>query len=395
MKFFVKSVLCLLTLSSLFAVDVFACTTFCLKRGGEVLFGKNYDWMIGDGLIFVNRRGVAKTAMSGGTNSAGWTSRYGSITFNQYGRENPSGGMNEAGLVVELMWLDETSYPAADLRPTVDTLEWIQYQLDNFASVDEVVKANEYLRISSFVKLHYLVSDRNGNSSSIEFLNGKLVAHAGDKMPVSALANDTYEKSWAYAKTIESFGGARKLPQSSSSLDRFTRAALKVREFEKEPATKNPVDYAFAVLDDVAQKGSTQWSIVYDQKAAIIYFRTMASREIKIIDAKAFDYSCGSAVKILDVNTNKGGDVRLSFVDYTPKANRDLIERSFNGTEFLRQVPASARDEFAGHVENFVCAGGTAVKKPSRETQAQVEPLFVIFPLYYVFVKAQSLFEGN
>ena len=238
MKFLVRIALSLLILSSLFAAEALACTTFCLKRNGEVLFGKNYDWMIGDGLIFVNKRGVRKTAMSG-TNSAKWTSRYGSVTFNQYGRENPSGGMNEAGLVVELMWLDDTTYPAADLRPTVDTLEWIQYQLDNFASVEEVIKANEYVRIASPVKLHYLVNDKNGNSASIEFLNGKLIAHTGDKMPVSALANDTYEKSWAYAKTIESFGGSQKAPQTASSLDRFTRAALKVKEFEKGNGKKS------------------------------------------------------------------------------------------------------------------------------------------------------------
>ncbi|HEX8368134.1 MAG TPA: hypothetical protein VF604_06305 [Pyrinomonadaceae bacterium] len=64
-------------------------------------------------------------------------------------------------------------------------------------------------------------------------------------------------------------------------------------------------------------------------------------------------------------------------------------------TEFLRQVPAAARDVFAGYAESFACVNGTAVKKPSRETQAQIQPLFVIFPLYYFFVKAQSLFEGN
>ena len=32
---------------------------------------------------------------------ASWVSKYGSVTFNQYGRELPTGGMNEAGLVVE------------------------------------------------------------------------------------------------------------------------------------------------------------------------------------------------------------------------------------------------------------------------------------------------------
>ncbi|HEX9961372.1 MAG TPA: linear amide C-N hydrolase, partial [Pyrinomonadaceae bacterium] len=268
------------------------------------------------------------------------------------------------------------------------------YQLDNFATVDEVIRANENVRISSLVKLHYLVNDKNGNSASIEFLDGKLVAHAGEKMPVPALANDTYEKSWAYAKTVQPFGGAKKLPQTAGSLDRFTRAAVKVKEFEKE-AAKNPVEYAFAVLDDVAQKGYTQWSIVYDQKASKIYFRTLASREIKSIDARVFDYSCGGTTKILDVNTTKGGDLTDAFADYTPKANRDLIERSFNGTEFLRRIPAASRDEFARYTDGFTCAAGTAVKKPSKETQAQSEAFFLLFPLSYVLPKVQSLFAGN
>lgn len=33
----------------------------------------------------------------------GWTSRYASVTFNQWGREFPMDGMNEAGLVVALV----------------------------------------------------------------------------------------------------------------------------------------------------------------------------------------------------------------------------------------------------------------------------------------------------
>ena len=133
----IVSVLALLCLS---LSQTFACTTFCLKKNGEVLFGKNYDWMIGDGLVFVNKRGVAKVSNEGNlTNPAKWVSKYGSVTFSQYGRENPSGGMNEAGLVIELMWLDETQYPKVDARPTVGTLEWIQYQLDSSATVEEVI----------------------------------------------------------------------------------------------------------------------------------------------------------------------------------------------------------------------------------------------------------------
>ena len=59
--------------------------------------------------------------------SIAWTSKYGSATFNQYGREFPMGGMNEAGLVVESMMLFETEYPLPDTRSGIDPTQWIQY----------------------------------------------------------------------------------------------------------------------------------------------------------------------------------------------------------------------------------------------------------------------------
>src|SRR5688500_14269965 len=110
-----KTIFAIAIIFSISTVSVFSCTTFCLKNNGYGLFGKNYDWMIGDGLVFVNKRGVAKmSADDSETHRAKWTSKHGSVTFNQYGWESPSGGMNEAGLVIELMWLDDTEWPAKD-----------------------------------------------------------------------------------------------------------------------------------------------------------------------------------------------------------------------------------------------------------------------------------------
>src|SRR5688500_6118733 len=104
-----------------------ACTTFCLRAGDRVLFGRNYDFEIGDGRVMVNASRLEKKgALDGGPS---WRSRFGSVTFNQFGRGYPMGGINEAGVVVELMWLNDTQYPAADARPPVSVLEWIQYQL--------------------------------------------------------------------------------------------------------------------------------------------------------------------------------------------------------------------------------------------------------------------------
>ncbi|MGD1045060.1 MAG: hypothetical protein ABR936_07005 [Bacteroidota bacterium] len=82
--------------------QTFGCTTFCLRDSINIVFGKNQDHIIGYGYLMINKRNVKKTAFFPYDDiSAGWISKYGSITFNQYGKENPIGGMNEAGLVVE------------------------------------------------------------------------------------------------------------------------------------------------------------------------------------------------------------------------------------------------------------------------------------------------------
>lgn len=91
------------------------------------MFGRNYDWPVEVGLVLVNKRDMHKTALLiNGGQAAKWTARYGSLTFNQFGRDLPNGGINEAGLVIEVLWLNDTGYAAADARPALNALAWIQ-----------------------------------------------------------------------------------------------------------------------------------------------------------------------------------------------------------------------------------------------------------------------------
>jgi len=55
-----------------------ACTTSLLQHGDEVVVAKSYDFPVGDGLIIVNPRGVAKHAMGGGAYGSplSWVSRF-------------------------------------------------------------------------------------------------------------------------------------------------------------------------------------------------------------------------------------------------------------------------------------------------------------------------------
>ncbi len=334
------------------AVDpgVPACTTFSLRTDEKVVFGRNYDFEIGDGLVLANRRGTERQGHE--DPGARWTARFGSLTFNQFGRDFPMGGMNEAGLVVELMWLDGTRYPAPDGRPALGVLEWIQFQLDTARTVEDVLASDARVRIHGSTPLHYLVSDAAGAAATIEFLGGRLVAHTGDRLPVVALTNDTYDDCLRYlrSRSPEQQGSPA---FAAGSLERFATAATLLAA--GAPATGSPVDRAFAVLSRVAQRSSTRWSIVYDQTGRTVHFRTDRNEARRTIRLDALDLSCASPVRMLDVHSGVSGDVSTRLEPYTPEANRDLVRRSYRGTSFLRDTPDAALDTVARHPDTSRC----------------------------------------
>lgn len=332
------------------------CTTFCLGDSGELVFGRNYDWTIAEGLVMVNKRNVAKTALTMDDHPARWTSKYGSVTFNQYGRELPMGGMNEAGLVVEVMWLDETEYPEPDSRPAIDNLQWVQYQLDNFDTVEEVIGSDSLVRIMSGggATIHYLVSDRTGKCASIEFIGGRLVYHTGERMEVKTLTNDTYAASTEFLKEHEEFGGKLPIPEGPGSLERFVRTSSMVKNYDPK-ASRSVVDYAFHILADVSQGEWTKWSIVYDMENLDVYFRTFGNQEIRYVDIDSLDFSCTAEVKVLDMNADLSGNIITDFTDYTRRINRELVGDVFKNTEFLKDTPEEVLDAISEYPESTVC----------------------------------------
>lgn len=290
-----------------------------------MVFGRNYDWVTGNGMVCTNQRGLSKTSdktKDGETIS--WVSQYGSITFNQYGKEFPTGGMNEKGLVVELMWLDGTIYPpAADKRPAIEVLQWIQYQLDNCSTIEEVIATDKKLRISSNdVPLHYLVADAKANAATIEFLNGKMVVHKGNDLPFPVLTNDTYERSIAARETGK--------VNADNSLERFTKACNMVQQYQNNSFAKSPVDYSFDILGKVKQGDYTKWSIVYDISNKKIFFKTSGYSLIKNVSFSAFDFNCMSISKAWDMNQVAEGDVAKIFGDFSLDLNSRMVNRSFD-----------------------------------------------------------------
>lgn len=349
--------LLLLTLLSIMplADGTLACSTFVLQHGGLQAFGRNYDWSLDDALLIVNKRGCRKESVTRPEENgekAAWTAKYGSLTFNQYGRELPTGGMNEAGLVVETMALSAARYPEPDHRPYIGAaLQWRQYLLDVCTTVADVLAADRDIRISNNVKglgMHVLVLDKTGDCAAIEFLNGRMAVHRGDDLPVAVLTNDTYTRSLQCLRedrppAFDAYG----------SITRFITAAKMVQRCRAN-STDEMVAFAFDTLAAVAS-GRTQWRIVYDNQAMRIYYRTRANFRLRHVDVLKFDFSTATPVKILDVNAGLSDDVTGQFLNYTYDANRDLIGRAFRKTSFLTGTPDERLDAIARFPERFGC----------------------------------------
>lgn len=306
-----------------------SCTTFFLDSSDYSVFGRNLDWINDEGLVVVNKRRVTKKAY---LNALTWTSKYGSVTFSDSGRDFPLGGMNETGLVVESMALDQTKLPFADAREQITSLQWIQYQLDNSSSLEEVLSSDSKIRIQHIPignQLHYFVCDRSKTCAVIEFIDNKMVYYKGIHLPVKALTNSTY------AESINRWGRNQiPKPDKSRSVERFIRAANMIHAFDQISDT-SPIAYAFNILNSVSQPQYTQWSIVYDITNLSIHFRTFSNLKISHFSLRAFDFSCKTPVKIININHNLSGDIAKKFVDYTYQVNRQVLESAFHNV--LRQ----------------------------------------------------------
>lgn len=360
-----KNIINLITISVLvftFAVsqNASACSTFVLNNGGKLLFGRNYDFFTGTGAVIVNPRNIAKTALVyPGENPASWTAKYGSITFNQVGREFPMGGMNEAGLVVEIMWLNDAEYPAPDSRPAVMELQWIQYILDTSATIEDVRINNNLVRIIPMgSKLHFTILDASGKAAVVEFIGGKTLFYSGDDLPVAALTNIPYSKCIDAMKDFQGFGGSKAIGTTIYDPDRFVTLADSIKQHDEKG---NPIDNAFAILDRVhcdIQENPTQWRIVYDNKKLEIHFLTFDNPKRRTLRFQDFSFGCSGKAKIADINSAESGNTNNPFIDYSMAVNNDLVRKTFaiyKQAGFQKDIPEMYLVGLAVYPESLIC----------------------------------------
>lgn len=321
-----------------FVAESAACTAFCVRLGEQILVGRSYDWHLNQAMLLVNPAGLEKSALSL-ENPARWISRYGSVTINQYGRELPCEGMNQVGLVVAVLWMDGTQYPNIDERPSLSSAQWVQYQLDTAATIDEVIDSDEQIRISPIgnIKVHYFIADATGACAVIAFLDGQQVVHCGPEFVSRAITNTECSASLRHLTDFLGLGGKQLLQPSTDSLTRFVCAAVGVQQLCERPEASH--QEVFELLDKVRQPDSTQWQVVYDVPQRELRLRLGNETDVRMVDLQQWSMDDPRDVRMASLRELPIGKAATDLPAYDRRRNQAQIEYAFERTRMTRELP--------------------------------------------------------
>jgi len=339
-KLFCSMVL-VLSVSLLFGSQYAGACTRVLHvfKNKPVITARSMDWYVRYATtIWKFPRGLVREGLTP-RNPAKWTSRYGSVVIVQTAGGNQSAaadGLNEKGLVANLLYLTETDYGKRDPEiQGVASSIYLQFILDNFATVTEVV---DYLskgeiqivpvpipNSEHFPTMHVSVSDSLGDSAVIEFLDGKVVFHHSKDYQVMA-NSPTFEKQLALTAYWDEIGGHKFLPGTRSSADRFVRASFYNAHLPEPRDYREAIASVISIVRNVSspfgqpdpQKpniSTTIWRVVADQTNLVYYYESTISPNVIWVDMKKMDFSRGHGAMALEVKEDSelDGEVNRFF----------------------------------------------------------------------------------
>lgn len=318
-----------------------ACTRVVYKgEDNLILTARSMDWKEDiKSNIWVFPRGMDRDGAVG-PNSLKWKSKYGSVITSAYDISSTD-GINEKGLVANLLWLAESEYPTWNQKtPGLTIAAWVQYVLDSFATVDEAVKALEKQTFeivsdkmpdgSRMATLHLSISDALGDNAIFEYIRGKLVIHH-DKSYQVMTNSPIFDKQLALNEYWKEIGGTVMLPGTNRAADRFVRASFYTNAIPKTSDTRIGVASVFSVIrncsvpfgistPDQPNISSTRWRTVSDHKNLVYFYESVLTPNTFWLELKDIDFSENASVKKLNLENNETykGNAASSLVNATP-----------------------------------------------------------------------------
>ncbi|MDH3959974.1 MAG: linear amide C-N hydrolase [Desulfuromonadales bacterium] len=310
-------------------------------EGQPVLVARNMDWTERMGTkLYAMPRGIERQGMTS-TNPMKWTSKYGSVVGAIWNSASAD-GMNEAGLVANLLYLAESNYGERDAALAgLSVSVWAQYYLDNFATVAEAVEATKTVQVVPFglthkgeavdAPIHISLADATGDSAVIEILDGKPVIHHGKQFTVMT-NSPPYDEQLILLKQYEGLGGNKPLPGTADADDRFVRSAYYLTKLPEQPTTyQEAVAGVLTVIRNAATPigandpvkpnvSATQWRTISDLTNKRYFFEFTNMPNVVWIDLDKLSLNEGAPVQAFDLaaDLEASGQISDKFSDVKP-----------------------------------------------------------------------------
>ena len=242
-----------------------------------------------------------------------WISKYGSVVLTAYDMGTHE-GVNEMGLSAHALYLaEENSFDPRDANlEGIGIMQWVQYYLDNYATVAEAVEAQKSwaFQIEPLILpngyptlVHISLSDKSGDFAVVEFIGGKAKIYHDKRFTV--MTNEpTYDKQIENLKQYRTFGGDKALPGERTPTDRFVRAAYYANGLPKPANKDEAAAFMFSVIRNVSvpfglgdpdrpNVASTIFRTVIDHTGGRYYFESTYAPNVVSVDTTKFDFSEG------------------------------------------------------------------------------------------------------
>lgn len=296
-----------------------ACTRVVYLGDNDVITARSMDWKSDVGTnLWILPSNVKRNGMAG-PKSIQWTSKYGSVVATGYDISTTD-GVNEKGLAANLLWLVESEYPNIEKtkKPPLSISLWAQYVLDNYATVDEAIRALEkepFMVVTDQVPgekrlatLHLSLSDATGDSAIIEYIAGKQVIHHSRKYQVMT-NSPTFDQQLALNTYWQQIGGTTMLPGTNRAADRFARASFYINAIPKNATPEHSLASVFSVIrntsvpfglntEEEPNISSTRWRTVVDHKRGLYFFESAVSPNVFWVDLKDINFKDGQTKKL-------------------------------------------------------------------------------------------------
>lgn len=293
---------------------------------GRVLTGRSMDWklpMVSN--LWAFPRGMQRDGAAG-PRSARWKAKYGSLAVSGYDISTAD-GMNEAGLVVNLLWEVEATYPDDDgVTPRISLSVFPQYLLDRYATVADAVAdlRDNPVQVAGgevpvgppgkAATVHVSMSDATGDSAIIEFVDRKMVVRHDRSYQV--MTNEpTYDRQLAIREYWKGVNPREFLPGTVRATDRFVRANFYINAVEQTADPRRAAAAVFSVIREASvpwgisiadqpNLSTTRWRVVADQHDRRYYVESVISPSVFWIDVARLDLSEGAPVMKLDLGVD-------------------------------------------------------------------------------------------